>query len=129
MPKAEVWRDDVCSFLKRKKITTTFCTVTKPVCFRRLIESSIVKNDTNCCQHFKLHYGAEVTEDPKAPDGYWMVEWTSTPYTDQATGNLVADALYLNTVDYAPKWWTRSVQTTKVKINNVVLADVKMIEI
>ena len=75
------------------------------------------------------HYGAVVTEDPKAPDGYWIVEWTSIPYTDQATGNLVADALYLNTVDYAPKWWTRSVQETKVKINNVVLADVKMIEI
>ena len=75
------------------------------------------------------HYGAVVTEDPKAPDGYWIVEWTSTPYTDQKTGNLVADALYLDTVAYAPKWWTRSVQVIKVKINNVVLADVKMIEI
>ena len=32
-------------------------------------------------------------------------------------------------MDYAPKWWTRSVQKTKVKINNVVLADVNMIEI
>ena len=75
------------------------------------------------------NYWAQVTEDPKTPNVYWIVKWTSTPYTDQATGNLVANALYLNTVDYAPKWWTRSVQTTKVKINNVVLADVKMTEI
>ena len=75
------------------------------------------------------HYGAEATDDPKVPNGYWIVEWTSTPYTDQATGNLVADAYYLNTVDRAPKWWTRSMQETKVKMNNVVLADVKIIEI
>jgi hypothetical protein len=34
-------------------------------------------------------YGAIVTDDENAEFGYWMIEWTSEPYTCQDTGRLV----------------------------------------
>jgi hypothetical protein len=49
-------------------------------------------------------YGAIVTDDENAEFGYWMIEWTSEPYTCQDTGRLVCDGYYLNPVGGAPKW-------------------------
>ncbi|OEU12086.1 hypothetical protein FRACYDRAFT_244336 [Fragilariopsis cylindrus CCMP1102] len=59
-------------------------------------------------------YGAVVTSDPEARDGYWMVEWTSESYTCQET------------VKRGPKWWTPSGQAVTIPLLNIVMSDVKM---
>ena len=71
-------------------------------------------------------YGAIVTSDPEARDGYWMVEWTSESYTCQETGKLVCDGFYLNEVKRGPKWWTPSGQAVTIPLLNIVMSDVKM---
>jgi hypothetical protein len=43
-------------------------------------------------------YGAIVTDDDNTRDGFWMIEWTTEPYTCQDTGMLVCDGYYLNEV-------------------------------
>ena len=73
-------------------------------------------------------YGAVVTSDEDA-DGYYLVKWTSTPYTDQESGQLVCDANYLNRVGRAPKWYTGSDLSDKHVLQHVVLGDVTMEEI
>ena len=71
-------------------------------------------------------YGAIVTNDEAARDGYWMVEWTSESYTCQETGRLVCDGFYLNEVPGGPQWWTPSGLAVTTPLVNVVMADVKM---
>jgi hypothetical protein len=71
-------------------------------------------------------YGAIVTEDVKADFGYWMIEWTTEPYTCQDTGRLVCDGYYLNPVPGAPKWWTPSGAAETIPLVHIVMADVQM---
>ena len=70
-------------------------------------------------------YGAVVTSDEDA-DGYYVVQWTGLPYTDQETGQLVCDANYLNPVARAQKWYTESVASDTHVLQHVVLGDVNM---
>ena len=72
--------------------------------------------------------GAVVTSDEKA-DGYYLIQWTGTPYTDQDTGGLLCDGKYLNPVGGAPKWYTHSEDFASIDLKHVVLADVIMEEI
>jgi hypothetical protein len=71
-------------------------------------------------------YGAIVTSDENALFGYWMIEWTSEPYTYQDTGRLVCDGYYLNPVGGAPKWWTPSGDAKTIPLVHIVMADVQM---
>ncbi|OEU19555.1 hypothetical protein FRACYDRAFT_235613 [Fragilariopsis cylindrus CCMP1102] len=71
-------------------------------------------------------YGAIVTNDEAARDGYWMVEWTSESYTCQETGRLVCDGFYLNEVPGGPQWWTPSGLPVTTPLVNIVMGDVKM---
>ena len=70
-------------------------------------------------------YGAVVTIDKDA-DGYYLVKWTGTPYTDQETGELVCDGLFLNPVGRARKWYTLSSLLSRSLVKHVVLAKVVM---
>ena len=38
-----------------------------------------------------VNTGTVVTSDPGAVDGYYLVKWSGTPYTDQDTAALVCD--------------------------------------
>jgi hypothetical protein len=55
-------------------------------------------------------YGAVMTED-KAIHGYYLVQWTSMPYTLQEetdefkVGEHICDATYLNPVGQARNWY------------------------
>ena len=72
------------------------------------------------------NYGALVTVDKNARDGYFIIEWASLPYTQHDSGKLVCDAYYLNQAPRAPKWWTSSLTEVTVDLNNVVMANVEM---
>ena len=41
-----------------------------------------------------VNTGAVVTSDPDAVDGYYLVKWSGTPYTDQDKGELVCDGYF-----------------------------------
>jgi hypothetical protein len=83
--------------------------------------------------------GAFMTEDPDT-DGYYVVEWSSSPYTLQedveldefdpplrlSAGELVVDAHYYNKVPTTRKWYTRSALATVVRMKQVVAADLEM---
>jgi len=71
-------------------------------------------------------YGAILTDGDGARDGYWLLEWTSDPYTCQETDQLVCDGLYLDEVPGAPKWWTPSGLRVTIPLANIVMADVDM---
>jgi hypothetical protein len=71
-------------------------------------------------------YGAIATEDDDATEGYWIIEWTSEPYTCQETDQLVCDGYYLYQVKGGPRWWTPSGATVTIPLVNIVMADVKM---
>jgi hypothetical protein len=71
-------------------------------------------------------YGAIATADAEARDGFWIIEWTSEPYTCQDTGMLVCDGFYSNEIPRCPKWWTPSNQAVTVRLVNIVMADVNM---
>jgi hypothetical protein len=71
-------------------------------------------------------YGAIVTSDENADFGYWMIEWTSEPYTCQDTGRLVCDGYHLNPVGGAPKWCTPSGDAKTVPLVHIVMTDVQM---
>jgi hypothetical protein len=51
-------------------------------------------------------YGAIVIDDELARDSFWMIDWTTEPYTCQDTGMLVCDGFYLNEVPSCRQWWT-----------------------
>jgi hypothetical protein len=70
--------------------------------------------------------GAIVIDDEKAEFGYWMIEWTSEPYTCQDTGRLVCDGYYLNPVGGAPKWWTPSGDAKTIPLVHIFMANVQM---
>ena len=73
--------------------------------------------------------GAIATADDEAPDGYYLVEFTSEPYTDQDDGVLKCDSNWLYPLPQARKWFTKSVEGTSVELLNVVSAGVTMLPI
>lgn len=80
--------------------------------------------------------GAFHTDDPDT-EGYYLVRWIGEPYNiEQDTeltdfdppmilqsGELVCDAIYFNTVPRANHWYTPSTNRTKVRLQQVLLAD------
>lgn len=74
--------------------------------------------------------GAVATDDEEAADGYYLVQFTGLPYTDQAPGgSLKCEAKWLNPVPGARKWFTKSVEDTAVNLVNVVSTGVVMLPI
>jgi hypothetical protein len=79
------------------------------------------------------NYGVVITED-KATHGYYLVEWTSKSYTLQEEmdelqeGELVCDAMYLNPVGWARKWYTPGTGQTIIHIQHVVTGDIRLLE-
>ena len=86
--------------------------------------------------------GAFLTDDPEV-DGYYLVKWTTTPYTLQedvilkeytphikiSTGELVCNAQYFNPVPRAPYWYTPLDTPTVVRMQQVVLPDATLLPI
>ena len=70
--------------------------------------------------------GAVATVDEDALDGYYLFEFTSTPYTDQAAGVLKCDGNWLYSLPQAKNWFTKSVVPVSVDLLNVVLTGVSM---
>jgi hypothetical protein len=86
-----------------------------------------VSLSSNIAADFKIGgYGAIVTSDEDAIFGYWIIKWTSEPYTCQDTGRLVCDGYYLDPVGGVPKWWTPSGDAKKIPSLHIALADVQM---
>jgi hypothetical protein len=88
-------------------------------------------------------FGAFATTDEDA-DGYYVVKWTSEPYTLQHSidaakygwamkaGELVCDALYYNKVGGASLWYSPTQgeeRKVKVRVQQVVAADLPMLPI
>ena len=90
------------------------------------------------------NFGAFMTSDMEA-DGYYVVQWTSDPYTLQADsildeydppllmrkGELVCDAKYFKKVPRARRWYTPTHGTTPgtvVRLQQVVASDIQMLE-
>ena len=73
--------------------------------------------------------GAVGTTDDTAM-GYYVVKWTSEPYTLQADaegmsgviadGAMVVDAVYFNRVERAPYWYTQLELMTVIKVRHVL---------
>ena len=95
------------------------------------------KVDSLCVQEGKV--GSFRTEDPDS-DGYYLVAWSSVPYKLQEVrvlneytppitvpkGELVADAIYFDKVPRAPGWYTQVAMSTTVRLQQVILADLKL---
>ena len=65
--------------------------------------------------------------DDDAPNGYYLVEWVSLPYTCQDTGDLLCDGRYLNPVPCAPFWYTPSnLEPDTHNVKNVLFGNVMM---
>ena len=69
--------------------------------------------------------GAVVTDDPDA-GGYYLVEWTSIPYTCQETDKPKVSGKYLNKVVGAKNWYTKSDIPADHEIDHVGLANASM---
>jgi hypothetical protein len=91
-------------------------------------EEVLVSLSSNIAANVEIvGYGAIVTDDENAEFGYWMIEWTSEPYTCQYTDRLVCDGYYLDPVRGAPKWWTPSGDAKKIPFfHHIVMADVQI---
>jgi hypothetical protein len=73
-------------------------------------------NENNTNFHFQLR-----AADDEAADGYYLVEFTSFPYTDQcAGGTLQCDVNWLNPFPRARKWFTKSAAKETFDLVNVV---------
>ena len=86
--------------------------------------------------------GAFLTEDEDT-DGYYIVTWTSFPYTLQEDerctaydppmifkkGTLVCDAIYHNKVENTKYWYTLSTLKTIVRLTHVLMTEITMLAI
>jgi hypothetical protein len=74
--------------------------------------------------------GAIASADDEAADGYYLVEFTSLPYTDQcAGGTLQCDVNWLNPFPRARKRFTKSAAKETFDLVNVVSTGVVMLPI
>jgi hypothetical protein len=87
-------------------------------------------------------FGAFMTSDP-ATDGYYLVQWSSAPYTLQSDsfldeyepplllrqGELVCDAKYCNKVPRAKNWYTppQANSSTAVRLQQVVASAISLV--
>ena len=68
-----------------------------------------------------------IAVDDDSTDGYYLVQWTGTPYTCQETGDLLCYGQYLNQVPRAKQWYTMSdLQPDLHNVKHIVFADVEM---
>ena len=72
--------------------------------------------------------GAVVTSDTECKEGYYLVEFTGEPYTDQQTGELKCECNWLYPLPESPSWYTFSTEKTIVELLNVVATNVEMDE-
>jgi hypothetical protein len=86
--------------------------------------------------------GVFATEDPDA-DGYYLVKWTTCPYTLQEdqllkeyippqlvkAGELVCEGKYFNQVGGARQWYTPSEVLTTVRMQEVIAPDLALLPI
>ena len=73
--------------------------------------------------------GAISTADEDTNDGYYIVEFTSLPYTDQSDGTLKIEVNWLFEVKGARKWFTKSAVRDTFNLVNVVSTGVVMLPI
>ena len=74
--------------------------------------------------------GAIATSDEAAKDGYYIVEFTSLPFTDQSEGGtLKVEVNWLFQVEGARKWFTKSAIEDSFDVVNVVSTGVEMLPI
>ena len=72
--------------------------------------------------------GAVSTRGNDADDGYYLVEFTGLPYTDQTfEASLKCEANWLYSLPGAPKWYYKSTTTTTIDVMHLLMADVEMI--
>jgi hypothetical protein len=78
-------------------------------------------------------FGAVMTED-ESTHGYYVVNWTSNPYTLQvdqddgySAGDLVCEANYLNPVGRARLWYTESEEVALVRLQHTVDGNLHLI--
>ena len=68
-----------------------------------------------------------IAVDDDSTDGYYLVQWTGTPFTCQETGDLLCYGQYLNQVPRAKQWYTMSdLQPDLHNVKHIVFADVEM---
>jgi hypothetical protein len=82
--------------------------------------------------------GAVGTTDDAAM-GYYVVKWTSEPYSLQAetegvlgviaAGVMVVDVMYFNMVKRAPYWYTQSDLKTVIEVRHVIWSGLQLNEI
>ena len=68
--------------------------------------------------------GAIATGDEEATDGYYLVEFTGEPYTDQRDGALKCEGNWLWEVPEARKWFSTLAESTIFDVINVVATGV-----
>ena len=75
-------------------------------------------------------FGAVSTEDDEAPDGYYLVEFTGLPYTNQVDGLLKCNANWLFPLSRATHWYTNEPgDDTVIDLINVLSTGVVMLPI
>ena len=72
--------------------------------------------------------GAVATSDERCPDGYYLLEFSSLPYTEQdGTGSLKCKGYWMYKLPMAPHWYYTSYrEEVAVDLMNVVMAGVEM---
>ena len=91
----------------------------------KLVQFEIVKVASDIEEGYM---GVVVTSDEDADGGYYLIEWTGTPCTEQESGELVCPGDYLMLVGRAPKWYTRGEDSAVVLVKHVVMGKVRMEE-
>ena len=67
--------------------------------------------------------------DDKAAGGFYLIEWTCLPYTDQESGDLVVDGKFLYKARGTKWWYTLSdALAEKNQLVHVVMGDAKLQE-
>ena len=75
-------------------------------------------------------FGAVATDDDEAPDGYYLVEFTGLPYTDQVYGLLKCNANWLFLLSSSTHWYTNERgYDTVIYLINVLSTGVVMLPI
>lgn len=73
------------------------------------------------------NFGAIISEDPGATDGFWIVRWTGEPYADQETGELMCNCDYYNYCTGALRWFSLSDDDDSIFVTHIVKADLKLL--